>query len=127
MRISDWSSDVCSSDLDREVADARADLAPLVAADAPVAAGVEAQGWRHRGQRVGEGVADLAAHDQPVAFAQALEPAGARVHLGESLIRAPAFPPAAQDQGAAAAAPPQTHSVTLAHIRAPPGKGERGD
>src|SRR3546814_7086751 len=38
---------------DREVADARADLAPLVAADAAVAAGVEAQGWRHRGQRVG--------------------------------------------------------------------------
>src|SRR3546814_15411129 len=37
---------------DREVADARADLAPLVAADAAVAAGVEAQGWRHRGQRV---------------------------------------------------------------------------
>src|SRR3546814_720291 len=156
MRISDWSSDVCSSDLveaqrpyrrfpahadahagmpvrfgavegaaavdehraapalrevalepdaggdhvlgaDREVADARADLAPLVAADAAVAAGVEAQGWRHRGQRVGEGVADLAAHDQPVAFAQALEPAGARVPLGEARVRARAFdapPPA---------------------------------
>src|SRR3546814_1291399 len=47
---------------DREVADARADLAPLVAADAAVAAGVEAQGWRHRGQRVGEGVEIGRAH-----------------------------------------------------------------
>src|SRR3546814_18920933 len=35
---------------DREVADARADFAPFVAADAAVAAGVEAQGWRHRGR-----------------------------------------------------------------------------
>src|SRR3546814_7727786 len=87
---------------DRDVADARADLAQLVAADAAVAAGVEAQGWRHRGHRVGEGVADLAAHDPPVAFAQTLEPAGPRVHLGEARVRDRALHPAAQDPAAAA-------------------------
>src|SRR5690606_42139290 len=54
--------------------DARADLAPFVAADAAIAAGIEAQAGRHVDQRAGEGIARLAAYDQPADIADALEP-----------------------------------------------------
>src|SRR5690606_18467928 len=49
---------------DPEIADARADLAVVVAADAAVAAGVEAQAGRQLGDFIGPGAAELAARDQ---------------------------------------------------------------
>src|SRR5690606_38998737 len=53
-----------------QVADARPDLAVTVAADAAVAAGIEAQAGRQVEHRAGEGVAEFAAHDQAAALAQ---------------------------------------------------------
>src|SRR6476661_2133461 len=62
-----------------EVAQARPHLAIVVAADAAVAAGVEAQARREVEHGVGERMAEFAAHDQAVVAAEALEPAALRM------------------------------------------------
>src|SRR3546814_19605816 len=79
---------------DREVADARADFAPLVAAAAAVAAGVEAQVCRHRGQRGVDGAAVRATPDQLLASAQACATAAEHGHQGQIPSLATASPAA---------------------------------
>src|SRR3546814_445939 len=69
---------------DAEVADARPDFAIVVATDAAVAAGVEAQARWQVGEHVGPGVAELAANDQAVVGPEAAEPCRTRVHLAEA-------------------------------------------
>src|SRR5690606_5083471 len=69
---------------DAEVADARADLAVVVAADAAVAAGVEAQAGRQLGDLVGPGAAELAARDQAVEQAEPAVPVRPQLRLHEA-------------------------------------------
>src|SRR5690606_34817209 len=76
----------------------RADLAPFVAADAAVAAGIEAQARRHVDQGAGPGIARLGAQDQSRVAAEPLEGTGARMQLGEARVRTHALDAAAQGQ-----------------------------